>query len=306
MTRDRRKKEAGDSTLNLILGVTVWEALTVAADLLAKAEIDNGQFEAGYLLQELLACNRAALFLRYGEMLSPVNLKLFQTMIERRCRHEPLQYITGRVEFWSLDFIVSPAVLIPRPETEFVLEQVLSFASEHGVDRRQGYFLDMCTGSGAMAVVLAMEFGGSMLVGVDNSISALLIARENVRKHNLQERISLVCSNLFSSLGKHTCFDIIVANPPYISVKEKQFLQKEVACHEPEQALFAGNDGLDCYRRLIPESREYLRKDGLLCLEAGATQADEIAEMMTENGFVNITVRCDYSGRPRFVGGRIR
>jgi release factor glutamine methyltransferase len=280
---------------------TVQEILAVAGGLLAKVGIDNGQFEAEYLLQELLTCNRASLFLRFDEELSPFNLKFFAAMIERRCGHEPLQYITGRVEFWSLDFFVSPAVLIPRPETEFVLEQVLSFASEHGIDKGKGHFLDMCTGSGVMAVVLAMELAGSV-IGVDNSLAALLIAGKNVRRHNYGDRISLVCSNLFNSLAKNNSFDLIVANPPYIGEQEKQSLPMEVACYEPEQSLFSGNDGLDCYRRLIPASACHLRKGGLLCLEIGAAQADAIVGIMAESGFGNITVRCDYSGRPRFVG----
>ncbi len=281
--------------------MTVQEVLINASELLAKAGIDNGQFEAGYLLQELLNCNRAALFLRYEELLSPLNLELFFSMVERRCRYEPLQYITGKVEFWSLNFFVSPAVLIPRPETEFVLEQVLSFANEHRSDKKKGRFLDMCTGSGVMAVVLALELSGSLLV-IDNSLAALLVARKNIQKHRLQERISLVCSDLFNSLAKHNSFDLIVANPPYIGEQEKKSLQMEVARFEPEQALFAGNDGLDCYQRLIPESIRYLNKGGLLCLEIGATQADAIVEILTAAGYCNITVRCDYSGRPRFVG----
>lgn len=286
--------------------MTVHEAVLTAATLLAKSGTANGRFEAEYLLQEVLSCNRAGLFLRYEDVLSPLNLEIFLSMIKRRCRHEPLQYITGRVEFWSLDFIVSPAVLIPRPETEFVLEQVLSFADEHGIDKnKKGRFLDMCTGSGVMAVVLATELSG-LLLGVDNSFQSLMIARKNIRKHNLEDRISFVCSNLFSSLAKYNYFDIIVANPPYISEKERQSLQVEVVCYEPEQALFAGNDGLACYRQLIPESIRYLRKGGLLCLEIGETQADAIAEIARESGFCNINIRCDYSGKPRFIGAIAR
>ncbi len=269
---------------------------------MAKAGIDNGQFEAGYLLQEVLACNRAALFLRYEEVLLPAHAELFFVMISRRCRREPLQYITGRVEFWSLNFFVSPAVLIPRPETEFVLEQVLSFAGDHGINKnKKGRFLDMCTGSGVMAVVLAMELAGSLL-GVDNSLAALSVAGVNIKKHCLQDRISLLCSNLFDSLAKDNSFDLIVANPPYISEQDRPSLQREVASFEPEQALFAGNDGLDCYRQLIPESIHYLCKGGLLCLETGVAQADAIVGILTAAGYGNIVVRSDYSGRPRFVG----
>jgi release factor glutamine methyltransferase len=281
--------------------LTVGELLAKAISKFQDAGCARPRFEAEYLLQAALGVNKATLFLSSRRRVAPEDIVCCQSMLDRRLAREPLQYIVGEVEFWSRNFLVTPDVLIPRQETEFVLEQVLSLVGRQADVCLQ--VLDMGTGSGIIADVLASELS-CQVIAVDSSPLALKVAKTNIIAHNQQNRVSLVCSDLFSALTMQQQFDVIVSNPPYVAETEKDDLHPEVTSYEPFSALFAGPDGLDCYRRLIPESYEYLRPGGWLCLEIGMLQGPEIMEMLQVHGYRDVAILSDYAARPRFARGK--
>ena len=281
--------------------LTVHKILREASRTLEKAGFPRGAFEAEYLLQAVLGATKAELFLHGDRTVVSVDLANYQIMLERRLKQEPLQYIVGEVEFWSREFQVSPDVLIPRQETEFVLEQILLLVRRQGLSCKQ--ILDMGTGSGVIADVLADELA-CHVVAVDCSQAALDIARANISRHHLSERVTFICSDLFTAIQKQEQFDLIVSNPPYVAESEKKDLHPEVSLYEPATALFAGSDGLDCYQRLIPESFKYLRPSGWLCMEIGASQGAAITEMLHANGYQEVAILTDYADRARLAVGK--
>jgi len=221
-------------------------------------------------------------------------------MLDQRAQGRPLQYILGKASFWSRDFQVTPDVLIPRPETEFVLEQALAVIRSSWPDTSGLDLLDLGTGSGVIADVLAAELGCAV-VGVDISSQALRVARRNITEHGLAERIFLLCADLFSAFAPETRFHAIIANLPYVETDCADQMDREVIDFEPGTALFAGRDGLDCYRRCIAEAGEYLVSGGWLMLEIGAAQKEAIGRLLVSHGFINIKVRMDYGGLARFA-----
>lgn len=281
--------------------LTLRELLLEAGTRLEKAGFTKGHFEAEYLLLAVLGVNKVELFLHGERTLNPEDAAHYQAMLTRRLQQEPLQYIVGEVEFWSRDFLVTPDVLIPRQETEFVLEQILSLVRQQAFVCTQ--ILDMGTGSGVIADVLAAELN-CHVAAVDCSPAALDVARANIRRHHLQDKVTFVCSDLFAEIPQQAQFDLIVSNPPYVAESEMHDLHPEVREHEPPSALFAGSDGLECYRRLIPESIGYLRPGGWLCLEIGAAQGRLITDMLRANGYRDVAVLSDYADRPRLALGK--
>lgn len=245
--------------------------------------------------------SKAELFLHADKPVAPTDSVKYQNMVTRRLKLEPLQYIVGKVEFWSREFLVTPDVLIPRQETEFVLEQIVFHLRQQVTPCRK--ILDMGTGSGVIADVLAFELE-CLVVAVDSSRAALEIARKNIASHHLLDKVTFVHSDLFAQVSEIEQFDCIVSNPPYVAESEKKDLHPEVIQYEPPGALFAGPDGLDCYRFLIPESIQYLKPSGWLGLEIGASQGEEIRAMLSTNGYHDIAILSDYAGRPRLALGR--
>ena len=229
------------------------------------------------------------------------------SMVKRVCAGEPVQYVCGRTEFAGRDFIIDKSVLIPRPDTEFLLNEALarirclidrSSASGRGLE-----VLDLCTGSGIIAISIKSEIPEITVSASDVSESALEIARLNAKKHNAV--IDFYLSDLFLSIPEGKCFDIIVSNPPYISDEEFESLDASVKCFEPELALKGGLDGADFYRRITAGSAEFLKKGGWLCFEIGDTQADTVTQIMKREGFAELTVTCDIEGRDRVVCGKL-
>lgn len=270
--------------------------LQAASRKLADAGIEDPDLEARLLLQFLTALSRSQLVLRATEGIDADVADHYFQLISQRCRRIPLQHLTGVQEFWSLELIVSPAVLIPRPETEFLLEQILA-----KVDRRPGQrVLDMCTGSGAIALVLARE-RACRVVAVDLSAEALATARKNQSKYQLEDHVELVQCDLFSGLHPGGKYDCIVSNPPYIADAEINLLEPEVALAEPRMALSGGEDGLACIRRIIESAPDFLQPGGWLFLEIGAEQKTDVEHLLQGAGGVyeQIRVEPDYAGRPR-------
>ena len=246
----------------------VQQLLKTGTDALAGAGVMESSLEAELLLRGCLKVSRSRLFLLHDQQVDPGCEQRFQEFLLRRCRREPLQYILGSIEFWSLEFNVSPAVLIPRPETEFLLEHVLATLG-HEEAGPEPFFLDLCTGSGVIAVVLALEFTGAAVMAVDCSADALVQARQNIVLHDLTERINLLCADLLSSFQSGRIFDVIVTNPPYVLAGDLASLEPEVRDWEPELALSGGEKGMDVIDRICHAAVAHLKVGGWLFMEIG-------------------------------------
>ncbi|MCI5122382.1 MAG: peptide chain release factor N(5)-glutamine methyltransferase, partial [Candidatus Electrothrix sp. AUS4] len=241
------------SYLSLIMvarKILAHQLLTAATCTLREARLEDSALEAELLLRHCLGgVSRSKLFLLHDQPVEQETERRLQELLQRRCQREPLQYIIGSCEFWSLEFLVSPAVLIPRPETEFLLDHCLTTLQQHS-DKPPQRILDLCTGSGVIAVVLAKEFPQSEVVASDFSQEALNIARKNISSHNLDERIHLLRADLLTAFSCAPSFDLIVTNPPYIKAGDIAELEPEVRDWEPHLALSGGSTGLDSIARI--------------------------------------------------------
>ncbi|MBU0674635.1 MAG: peptide chain release factor N(5)-glutamine methyltransferase [Proteobacteria bacterium] len=265
------------------------------------ANVPNPRLEAELLLGFTLGLDRLKLFLAEREMNDDEVLRLNQ-VLTRRLNREPLAYITSEKEFWSLPFYVSSGVLIPRPETEVLIEGILGRIPD--CQLFSGLIADLGTGSGAIAVILARELPKAHIIAVDTSKVALKVAARNLERHGVSNRVSLVLGNWLSSFIPSRLFQIIVSNPPYVSTRTRGDLEPELA-FEPETALFAGDDGLDEYRKLIPSLMNYLSPGGLAVFEIGSDQDRTISELIyLQPGLGNLFVLNDYSNLPRVIGCR--
>lgn len=258
--------------------------------------IDNPRLDAQLLMAHVLELDRVGLYLNYDRPLVTEELDLLRPLVKRRGQREPLQYLTGSAEFWSLKFEVSPAVLIPRADTEILVEEALSRAGQ------QGRLLDVGTGSGAIIVSLATELPDWSMVGLDISAEALDVATRNARKHGVADRLQLLEGDLAKLPDER--YDLIVSNPPYIAHDEWEGLMPEVRCFEPQTALLAEDQGLDCYRKLSAQAPGCLNPGGWLLVEIGYRQGDAVRQMFAAAGLSELFIRNDYADRPRVVGGR--
>ena len=275
--------------------------LTEAALDLAQAGIAEAELDARLLLEHLTQMSRSQLVLRSDQPLDEATVTRYRQLVEQRCRRIPLQHLTGVQEFWSLEFSVSPAVLIPRPETEFLLEQVLAACGKAGVSRA----LDLCTGSGVIAVILARELA-CPVVAVDISEPALRVAAVNCSRHDAAGRVLLVAGDLFAPLHPACPFDLIVSNPPYVAEEAIGTLEPEVSLAEPRLALSGGPGGLRCIERIAREAVPYLRPGGLLFCEIGADQGRAAAAIFEASNlpYDNVRIIDDWAGRPRVIQAR--
>lgn len=279
----------------------VQQLLQNAAAVLAEAGVEESRLEAELLLQDCLDVSRSGLFLLQDYRLSPEQKLLFQEYLSRRRRREPLQYILAGCEFWSLDFKVTPAVLIPRPETEFLLEHVFSTLSDERYLQPQNV-LDLCTGSGVIGVILALEFKQTTVMAVDYSLDALIVARENIAHHGLEERIHLLCADLFTCFSPELFFDVIVTNPPYVKAEDLAGLEPEVRDWEPELALSGGKTGLDVIDSISQDAIKHLKPGGWLFMEIGSDIGESVEHIFAKNGlYEQIKIVEDWSGRPRVL-----
>ena len=270
------------------------EALQAARGRLA-ATSKHPRHDAELLLEHVLGCDATALLTHPERILSTAEAEEFDRLLERRLRAEPMQYLTGEQEFFSLRFEVSPAVLIPRPETEHLVEAVLErFEREQAVR-----IVDVGTGSGAIAVALAHALPHSRVTAVDLFPAALEVARRNAQRHGVIDRLTLLSSDLLAGIDTAD-FDLVVANPPYIAAGE--VLEPQVADYEPHSALYAGPTGLEIYERLIPQAARVLKPGGWLMLEIGSGQSAALRNLM--HGWAGVTLVNDLQGIPRVVLGQ--
>lgn len=277
------------------------QLLKDAAAALAQAGVEDSSLEAELLLRHCLSLSRSGLFLRQNETVLPEQAAQLSALLHRRCLREPLQHILGSSEFWGMDFLVSPAVLIPRPETEFLVEHVLSILQS---PRR---VLDLCTGSGAIAAVLAKELPAAQVIASDCSLAALAMAQANLRRHGLEDRVSLLGADLLTAFRPAPLFDLIISNPPYIKSGDIAALQPEVRDWEPHLALSGGPSGMDAINILCAEAAQILRPDGWLFMEIGADISAETEQALAAAGqYEEIRIISDWAGRPRVAQARRR
>ena len=270
-------------------------ALRQASRRLEQAGIDAPRLTAEVLLCALLERPRSYLYAHPEEALPPEAAARYESMLAQRLAGKPTQYITGRQEFYGRVFKVTPDVLIPRPETEHVVEAALEYASDLGA------IVDVACGSGAIAVTLSLETG-RRVVGTDISLAALAVAAENVRA--LGARVELVTCDLLAAFASSS-LDLVVSNPPYIAEAEAPQLPREVREYEPPGARLAGPDGLEVYRRLIAEAHRTLRPGGRLIVELGYGRLPAVRAML-EAGWNEVRVWPDLAGRPRVLAARKR
>lgn len=277
-----------------ILGLVRW-----TTDYFSNHSFGNARSEAEILLAHALGVRRIDLYLNHDQPLCENELKRFKALIKRRLKREPVAYISGVREFWSLELMVDPAVLIPRPETECLVEAVLPFLANNG-DGRQ-WVLDMGTGSGAIVIALAHDHPEHRYVAMDRSFAALQLARRNARKHQVDQCVGWFCGSWDAALAPdRETFDLIVANPPYISSADIDALQPEIRGYEPRMALDGSGDGLACLRTIVQSAHRYLRAGGLLALEMGFDQAADITAITERTGCYDaLRIIKDYSGLDR-------
>ncbi len=280
--------------------MTWGELLNWAAQLLKKAGVDKPGLEAELLLAETLGIPRLELMLCRRETAKRAGIKKFKKFITLRRRRIPAAYILQNAFFYGLKFSIEKGVLIPRPETELLVEETLKAVhrSSFIVDSKKIKILDVGTGSGAIAVTLAKNLEAARVYGTDVSAKALTVTRKNAISHKVAGRLRLKRGSLLAGLpGK---FDIIISNPPYINERDMKRLQPEVN-YEPRTALSGGQDGLDFYRKIIPLARERLATKGFLALEIGYDQAGAIEKMLRTRGFERIEIKKDYAGIDRII-----
>ncbi len=275
--------------------------IATASRQLADAGIETAELDAGLLFEHLTGLGRAHLILHGQDEVAASVVEPYRRLVEQRRQRKPLHYLTGTREFWSMPFTVTPAVLIPRPETEFVIEQALTLCQDSGP---VAWALDLCTGSGVIAVVLATELK-CRVMATDCSAGALAVAAENVAKLGVADRVRLLQGDLFEPLARSACFDLILSNPPYIVEAEIDRLAPEVRS-EPRLALSGGADGLRLIARIAAEAADYLRPGGWLCLEIGADQGLSVPALFASwpSRWVDVRVVEDWAGRPRVLQAR--
>ena len=301
-----REFEGGD--LKTGKSWTILHMILWSSEYLTEKGVEAGRLDAEWLLSTALGVDRLQLYLQYDRPLSPEEREAFKPLLRRRARREPLQYIIGRAAFRQLELKTDPRVLIPRPETEVLVQEVLDWASAGAGsvgpvwDGGAGRVWDMGTGTGAVALSLAAEGAWTKVVATDVSPEALSVAAHNAERHDLSGLVEFREGSLFEPLERGEQFNVIVSNPPYIAESEKGELQPEVRDWEPPEALFAGEDGLDVIRQLVAGAPEHLVSGGLLALECGLDQAERVAADVNATGaFAAIRIRPDLTGRPRVV-----
>lgn len=282
--------------------MTIEYALREATNALRGAPVGEPRREAATLLASTIKRDRAFLIAHSDDSLPPDDLKLFRERVRRRAAGEPTQYITGRQEFYGLDFEVCPAVLIPRPETELLVETALELLH----DVREPRLCDVGTGSGCVAVALLRERADARAVAVDISPDALRVAARNAARHSVADRLSLVASDCFAALdpAAHK-FDLVASNPPYVAEVDLDILQREVRDHEPRVALTPGGDGLSVIRRLLEDTPRFLRDGGCLVFEIGFDQHEAVRRLIDARVWTLLDIYQDLQGVPRTVALRL-
>ena len=269
--------------------------LTPTIQAFTQAGIDTPQLDAQLLMAHVLGITREALLMRgQGEVMTPAQTVAFEALVARRLAREPMAQILGKKEFWGLDFEVTKDTLMPRPDSETLIESLLST-----IDHRPSTILDLGTGTGCLLLSALKEFPQARGLGVDISEAALKVARRNAAALGLENRAEFKKSDWTSEIN--AVWDVVISNPPYIPEEEIPHLAPEVARYEPRLALDGGRDGLDCYRTITRFLPNILAKNGVCVLEVGAGQADAVASLAVAKGLYVAEIRADLAGIPRCI-----
>ena len=271
------------------------EVLADTAIKLSKSGIEGAARDARILTAFALEIPISELSLKINEQVSGKITSKLEKLILRRINREPISKILGRRDFWGRTFSINENVLDPRGDTETLIDFV--------IEKPVKSVLELGTGSGVIAITLACEWKEVHVTAVDISEDALLLAKLNAEKFNVQNKIHFLKSDWYD--GVKGLFDLIISNPPYIGLAEQDELSAEVIKYDPEIALFAGRDGLDAYRRIIPRLSKFLNPDGFVALETGASQSNQVKNMMNEVGFIDAKIVKDLSGKDRLVAAKL-
>ncbi|WP_417320763.1 peptide chain release factor N(5)-glutamine methyltransferase [Emcibacter sp.] len=268
---------------------------------LAACDIETAELDARVLLAHVLGCTPMNVYLQQDRELTESEVGFLEKLLARRRQREPLSHILGEKEFWSLSFKVTPDVLTPRPDSETLIQAALDKIRDRTAPLR---ILDLGTGSGCLLLSLLSELQNASGLGLDISEAALAVARENAERLGLSERAIFIKSDWTSALARKEKFDVILSNPPYIGLSEKESLPPEVREFEPERALYSGEEGLDDYRKLITRLPDFLAVDGFILFEIGAGQGASLKELLSNAGIREIEIIKDLAGRDRCVAWR--
>ncbi len=273
--------------------------LKKATDILKENNIEDYNLKIKLLLSNILNKPKEYIMIHEDEEIETSLEKEFFSKLDRIKNNEPVQYVINSQEFMGLNFFVNNNVLIPQPDTEILVQEIIDVSKK--ITNKKMNILDLCTGSGAIIISLAKKIENCNFFASDISKKALDVAKENAKKHNVD--ISFIESNIFENFSNDQKFDIIASNPPYIKRETIKTLPKEVQ-NEPLIALDGGMDGLDFYRKIIKESKNYLNSDGLLILEIGYDQKQEVENLFKQNGYVEVYSKKDFAQNDRIVIGK--
>ncbi|MEE9224736.1 MAG: peptide chain release factor N(5)-glutamine methyltransferase [Bacteroidota bacterium] len=282
---------------------TILDLLNWGTDYLAGRKFDNPRLNVELLLAAALGCGRVQLYTNFDKPLSPSELSTFKKLFERRLAHEPIQYIRGETEFLSHRFLLTRDVLIPRPETEILVEKVIEQCKQKCQDRRVIKILDFGTGCGNIAISIANHVENAEVIGFDISENAIAVAQKNLGLHGLKGRVKFAVLDLFAPLeeGFRAKVEMVVSNPPYISKQEFDRLMPEVREYEPRIATCDEDDGFRFHRRIADLAKALLAPGGWLFLEVGFNQAKDVREILQQRGLKNMDTFTDYAGIERVM-----
>jgi release factor glutamine methyltransferase len=281
---------------------TIQKLLSWVTEYFAGKGVDSPRLNAEWLLCYVLGIKRIELYTQFNKVVGQEQLSQLHKLVKRAGTHEPIAYLTGKKEFYSLEFEITKDCLIPRPETELLVERAIEFLRTRNGEQ---FVCDLCTGSGCVAVAIARNFANCRIVATDISDAALAVAEKNVAKHGLMNRIKLLQGDLFepviAGLGPAR-FDLIVGNPPYVSEPEYEKLAPNIKDFEPKSALTAGKDGLDIIKRIIADANRHLKPTGTLMLEIGNEQGPAVHNLLETAGyFSTVKIEKDYSNLDRLA-----
>jgi release factor glutamine methyltransferase len=284
---------------------TIQKLLAWIMEYFTDKKVDSPRLSAELLLASTLSMSRIELYTQFDKIVPKDKLVYLRRLVKRASQNEPVAYLIGKTEFYSIELDITGDCLIPRPETELLVEMAVDF-----LRKRAGKQLvcDLCTGCGCIAVAVAKNFAGADIIATDISEAALKVAEKNVEKYKFQDRIKLLCGDLFDPLIEQidaAKFDLIVCNPPYVSTPDYQSLEKNVKDFEPQQAFYGGDDGLDIYQRIAEKSDDFLKPDAGLILEIGYGQGQAVKELLEKTSvFSDIKVEKDFQNNDRVVIAR--
>ena len=281
---------------------TIQKLLNWITDYFTQKGVDSPRLSAELLLCHVLKLERIQLYTFFDKAVTKPDLDALRVLVKRGGEHEPVAYLVGRCEFYSLSLTITRDCLIPRPETELLVERAINFLRKRSGEPA---VLDLCTGSGCIAAAIAKNVATAQVAATDICDAALAVAAKNIEAFKLSERVKLLCGDLFDPVVKGLdapAFDVIVSNPPYVSEGEYEVLDKNVKDYEPKQALLAGVDGLDVYRRIVAQAGEFLKTDGALMLEIGYAQGPAVKALLEEaGGFRSVRIEKDLSNNDRIA-----